>query len=175
MLVIINGIFETHKFFRRDLTTYFKENYDASITIKSIDHRLDDLVVQLNGSKIFISRLINFESAPKFKSFQIKITGVENGTKMEDLFRGDYGTTPVSIISPHENITTTNHCSCGVVSLHCPVCLDTFSSLTSSATEILAVIPCGHVFCKPCIIDKTIRKCPVCQSDLDFNFIRIYL
>ena len=82
-----------------------------------------------------------------------------------------YGTAPVSIISPQENRT----CSCGVVSLHCPVCLDTFSSLTSSATEILAVIPCGHVFCKPCIINKTIRKCPVCQSDLGSNFIRIYL
>ena len=175
MLVIISGIYEINGNFRRDLTKYFKENYDPSITIESIDHRMRDLVVQLNGSRVFISRLINFDPAPNFKKFQIKITRVANGTKKEDLFRGGYGTAPVSIISPQENRTKTNHCSCGVVSLHCPVCLDMFSSLTSSATEILAVVTCGHVFCKPCIINKTIRKCPVCQSDLGSNFIRIYL
>ena len=44
----------------------------------------------------------------------------------------------------------------------CPVCFD-------AAPEI--VLPCGHKFCRSCISNQSIRKCPICRQDKKYDWL----
>ena len=134
----------------RDLDEYFKKNYNSEIRESNI---LNNRVLVLLHDYVY-----NFDSPPHFRGSQISIARVGN------VLHEPKKNTADNLMKEHINDRS--------VSFHCPVCLDTFSSLTSSGTKILA-IACGHVFCKPCIKNKSIQKCPVCKTVLS-DYIPLY-
>ena len=70
------------------------------------------------------------------------------------------------------------------IQMSCKVCLKKFETIKSEgANDLLATIPCGHIFCRSCILMliKTRTKylqdgtkyinCPTCSGQLPFTII----
>ncbi|KAF8518691.1 hypothetical protein BU17DRAFT_11835, partial [Hysterangium stoloniferum] len=53
----------------------------------------------------------------------------------------------------------------------CDVCLEGYSEDISYHT-----IPCGHVFCLPCLLSTTPARCPLCRLDFSsYNIRKLHL
>jgi hypothetical protein len=51
--------------------------------------------------------------------------------------------------------------------LHCPVCLDTFSTIRNKGLQLVSTV-CGHVFCSSCLSTclRSRDQCPTCRKIL---------
>ncbi|KAF7339805.1 RING-type domain-containing protein [Mycena venus] len=53
----------------------------------------------------------------------------------------------------------------------CDVCLDGYSSASSGEARVPHAIPCGHIFCRTCLLSVEPTNCPLCRKA--FNRERI--
>lgn len=62
------------------------------------------------------------------------------------------------------DLTDSPECHGGGVSVQCPVCLESLSSIKRSGCDLLSTV-CGHIFCSRCLPAslKASGKCPSCR------------
>lgn len=52
---------------------------------------------------------------------------------------------------------------------HCLICCEEYSSLQENHQPL--VLPCGHTFCKQCLVTLTTKKCPL--DNKSFNYMTV--